>query len=64
MLRYFVELDDAIDARRIDDELMQVSFAQFNLAGEARAWALSLKLHDPNVVGSLRIFEKLFSETF
>ena len=63
-MRWFVELDDAIDARRIDDERMQVSFAQSNLAGEARAWALNLKLHDPNVFGSLRIFKTLLSETF
>ena len=47
LLRWFVELDDAIDFRRFDDERMQVSFAQSNLACEARAWALNLKLHDP-----------------
>ena len=64
LLRWFVELDDAIDSRRIDDERMQVSFAQSNLAGEARAWALNLKLHDPNVFGSFRIFKTLLSETF
>ena len=43
---------------------MQVSFAQSNLAGEARAWALNLKLHDLNVFGSIRIFKTLLSETF
>ena len=57
-------MDDAIDARRIDDERMQVLFAHSNLAGEARAWTLKLKLHDPNVFGSLTIFKTLLSETF
>ncbi|CAI5709403.1 unnamed protein product [Hyaloperonospora brassicae] len=61
--RWFVEMDDAIDARRIDDERMQVSFAQSKLAGEARSWALNLNLHDPNVFGSLRICKTLLSET-
>ena len=64
LLRWFVELDDSIDARRIDDERMQVSFSQSNLAGKASAWALSLKLNDPNVFGSEMIFKTLLSETF
>ena len=51
LLRRFVELDDAVNARRIDNEQMQVSFAQSNLAGETRALALNLKLHDPNGLG-------------
>ena len=59
-----VKLEDSIDARRIDDERMQVSFARSSLAGEVRAWALNLKLHDPNVFGMLRIFKTLLSETF
>ena len=33
LLRWFVELDDAIRARHIVDEQMQVAFAQSNLAG-------------------------------
>ena len=43
---------------------MQVAFAQSYLAGDARNWALNLKLHDPNVFGSLNIFKTLLSETF
>ena len=34
------------------------------MAGYARNWALNLKLHDPNVFGSLNIFKTLLSETF
>lgn len=64
LLRWFVEVDDSIEARRIDDERMQVVFSQSYLAGDARNWALNLKLHDPNVFGSLRIFNILLSKTF
>uniref|UniRef100_A0AAV1UX69 Retrotransposon gag domain-containing protein n=1 Tax=Peronospora matthiolae TaxID=2874970 RepID=A0AAV1UX69_9STRA len=53
LLRWFVELDDAIRARRIDDGDMQAAFAQSNLAGRAKTWALGLKLHDPYAFGSL-----------
>ena len=56
LLRWFVEVDGAIKAHRIDDELMKVSFAQSCLAGDARKWALNHKLHDPNVFGLLNIF--------
>ena len=43
--RWFVELDDAIRARYIIDEQIQVAFAQSNLAGRDKTWALGLKLH-------------------
>uniref|UniRef100_A0AAV1TZB2 CCHC-type domain-containing protein n=1 Tax=Peronospora matthiolae TaxID=2874970 RepID=A0AAV1TZB2_9STRA len=39
LLRWFVELDDAIRARRIDDGEMQAAFAQSNQAGRAETWA-------------------------
>ena len=34
------------------------------MAGDARNWALNLKLHDPNVFGWLEIPKTLLSETF
>ena len=63
--RCFFEVDDAIEARRIGigDEQMQVAFAESYLAGDAISWALNLKLHDLNVLGSLSIFTTLLSET-
>uniref|UniRef100_A0AAV1TN22 CCHC-type domain-containing protein n=1 Tax=Peronospora matthiolae TaxID=2874970 RepID=A0AAV1TN22_9STRA len=64
LLRWFVELDDAIRARRIDDEDMQVAFAQSNLAGRAKTWALGLKLHDPYAFGSLEVFKSRLRQTF
>ena len=54
---WFLEVDDAIKARHIDDKEMQVAFAKSNLSGRARTWALNLQLHDPNVFGSLAVFK-------
>ena len=51
LLRWFVELDDAIRACHIVDEQMQVTFAQANLAGRVKSWALGLKIEDPYVFG-------------
>uniref|UniRef100_A0AAV1T1K2 Retrotransposon gag domain-containing protein n=1 Tax=Peronospora matthiolae TaxID=2874970 RepID=A0AAV1T1K2_9STRA len=64
LLRWFVELDDVIRARRIDDGDMQVAFAQSNLAGRAKTWALGLKLHDPYAFGSLEVFKSRLRQTF
>ena len=64
ILRWFVEIDEAIRARRIDESDMQVSFALSNLTGRARDWALGLKLHDPYVFGSLDVFKSMLRETF
>uniref|UniRef100_A0AAV1TWJ0 CCHC-type domain-containing protein n=1 Tax=Peronospora matthiolae TaxID=2874970 RepID=A0AAV1TWJ0_9STRA len=64
LLRWLVELDDAIRARRIDDGDMQVAFAQSNLAGRAKTWALGLKLHDPYAFGSLEVFKSRLRQTF
>ena len=49
-MRWFVELDDAIQVRRIKDDAMKVTFAMSNLAGRAKDWALGLKLHDSYAV--------------
>uniref|UniRef100_A0AAV1T342 Retrotransposon gag domain-containing protein n=2 Tax=Peronospora matthiolae TaxID=2874970 RepID=A0AAV1T342_9STRA len=57
LLRWFVELDDAIRARHIEGDEMQVTFALSNLTGRAKTWALGLKLHDPNVFESLETFQ-------
>ena len=51
LLRLFVVLDDAIKTRHIIDEQMQITYAQSNLAGRAKTWALGLKLHNPYVFG-------------
>ena len=43
---YFVELDDAIEARHIDDDKKKVKFGMSNMARGAKSWALRLKLND------------------
>jgi hypothetical protein len=64
VLRWFVELDDAIEARRITDEQMRVAFALSKLAGRAKSWALGLRLHDPLCFGSLQEFNFKLRRTF
>uniref|UniRef100_A0AAV1TPY7 Retrotransposon gag domain-containing protein n=1 Tax=Peronospora matthiolae TaxID=2874970 RepID=A0AAV1TPY7_9STRA len=64
LLRWFVELDDAIRARHIEGDEMQVTFALSNVTGRAKTWALGLKLHDPNVFESLEILKSRLKETF
>uniref|UniRef100_A0AAV1UIL8 Retrotransposon gag domain-containing protein n=1 Tax=Peronospora matthiolae TaxID=2874970 RepID=A0AAV1UIL8_9STRA len=64
LLRWFVELDDAIRARHIEGDEMQVTFALSNLTGRANTWALGFKLHDPNVFESLDILKSRLKETF
>ena len=63
-MRWFLEVDDAIKVRHIDDEEIQVAFAKSNLSGRARTWALNLQLHDPKVFESLVVFKTLLSQTF
>uniref|UniRef100_A0AAV1UKB4 Retrotransposon gag domain-containing protein n=1 Tax=Peronospora matthiolae TaxID=2874970 RepID=A0AAV1UKB4_9STRA len=64
LLRWNVELDDAIRARQIEGDEMQVTCALSNLTGRAKTWALGLKLHDPNVCESLEILKPRLKETF
>uniref|UniRef100_A0AAV1TM29 Retrotransposon gag domain-containing protein n=1 Tax=Peronospora matthiolae TaxID=2874970 RepID=A0AAV1TM29_9STRA len=63
LLRWFVELDDAIRARHIEGDEMQVTFALSNVTGRAKTWVLGLKLHDPNVFESLRSLKSRLKET-
>ena len=45
LLKWFVEIDEAIRAFHIVDVKMHVAFAQPNLAGRAKKWALSYTTH-------------------
>ena len=64
LLRWFVEVDFAIEARRIDSERMRLAFAQSYLAGNTKNWALNLELHDPNMFESSDVCKNLLIETF
>ena len=61
---WFVELDRAIKARRIDDEQIKLIFAQTHLAGRAKTWALGLEMSDPYAFGSLEAFTTRLKQTF
>ena len=63
-MRWFVELDDAIQARRIEDDAMKVTFAMSNLAGRAKDWALGQKLHDSYVFESCEVFKTWLRQSF
>ncbi|OWZ14748.1 hypothetical protein PHMEG_00011729 [Phytophthora megakarya] len=47
LLRWLVELDTAVVARRLVDPLAKVAFAMFCLGGRARSWAYGRRLTDP-----------------
>ena len=64
LLLWFVELDRALRARRVDDEQMKLTFAQTYLAGHAKTWSLALESSDPNVFGSLEDFKTRLRQTF
>ena len=57
LLLWFVELDRAIKARRIDDEQKKLRFAQANLAERAKTWVSGLEMSDPYAFGSLEAFK-------
>ena len=57
LLLWFVELDRAIEARRIEEDQIKLVFAQANLAGRAKTWALGLEMSDWYAFGSLEAFE-------
>uniref|UniRef100_A0AAV1TUR9 Retrotransposon gag domain-containing protein n=1 Tax=Peronospora matthiolae TaxID=2874970 RepID=A0AAV1TUR9_9STRA len=64
LLRWLVELDDAIRARHIEGNEMQVTFALSNLTERAKSCSLGLKLHDLNVLELLEILKSRLKETF
>uniref|UniRef100_A0AAV1UX74 Retrotransposon gag domain-containing protein n=1 Tax=Peronospora matthiolae TaxID=2874970 RepID=A0AAV1UX74_9STRA len=64
LLGWFVEFDEAIMARHIVGDEIQVTFALSNLTGRAETWALGLKLYDPNLFESLEILKSRLKEAF
>ncbi|OWZ03093.1 LOW QUALITY PROTEIN: hypothetical protein PHMEG_00025242 [Phytophthora megakarya] len=62
LLRWLVELDTAIMARRIVDPLSKVAFAMTCLVGRARSWAYGRRLADPTTYESFKKALKLAFE--
>lgn len=64
LLRWFVELDAAVEARQLKEESQRVVFAMSNLAGRAKSWAYGRRLSDPNCFPSYDVFKRELRQAF
>ena len=64
LLLWFVELDRAIKARRMGNEQMKLTYAQAELVGRAKTWALGLEMSDPYAFESLEASKTRLKQTF
>ncbi|GMF61297.1 unnamed protein product [Phytophthora fragariaefolia] len=63
-LRWLVEVDTAITARRIVDPLPKVAFAMSCLGGRARSWAYGRRLTDPTCFSTYEVFKQELRHAF
>ncbi|KAL4178167.1 hypothetical protein KRP22_003089 [Phytophthora ramorum] len=64
LLRWLVEVDTAITARRIVDPLSKVAFAMSCLGGRARSWAYGRRLTDPTCFSTYEDFKEELKQAF
>ncbi|GMF29286.1 unnamed protein product [Phytophthora fragariaefolia] len=64
LLRWFVEVDTAITARRILDPLSKVAFAMSCLGGRAKRWAYGHRLTDPTCFNTYEVFKEELRQAF
>ncbi|KAG3063949.1 hypothetical protein PC121_g11947 [Phytophthora cactorum] len=64
LLRWLVEVDTAIAARRIFDEPSKVAFAMSCLGGRARSWAYGRRLTDATCFGTYAEFKEELRQAF
>ncbi|GMF15647.1 unnamed protein product [Phytophthora fragariaefolia] len=64
LLRWLVEVDTAITARRIVDPLSKVAFAMSWLGGRARSWANGRRLTDPTCFSTYEVFKQELRQAF
>ncbi|KAG3088404.1 hypothetical protein PI124_g2904 [Phytophthora idaei] len=64
LLRWLVEIDTAIAARRIFDDPSKVAFAMSCLGGRARSWAYGRRLTDATCFGTYAEFKKELRQAF
>ncbi|KAE9092894.1 hypothetical protein PF007_g18317 [Phytophthora fragariae] len=64
LLRWLVEVDTAITARRIVDPLSKVAFAMSCLGGRARSWAYGRRLTDPTCFSTYEVFKEELRQAF
>ncbi|OWZ07258.1 putative membrane protein [Phytophthora megakarya] len=58
LLRWLVELDTAVMARRLVDPLAKVAFAMSCLGGRAKSWAYRRRLTDPSCFSTYESFKE------
>ncbi|KAG3072911.1 hypothetical protein PI125_g22384 [Phytophthora idaei] len=64
LLRWLVEVDTAIAARRIFDDPSKVAFAMSYLGGRARSWAYGRRLTDATCFGTYAEFKEELRQAF
>ncbi|KAG3061962.1 hypothetical protein PI125_g24612 [Phytophthora idaei] len=64
LLRWLVEVDTAIAARRIFDDPSRVAFAMSCLGGRARSWAYGRRLTDATCFGTYAEFKEELRQAF
>ncbi|GMF42878.1 unnamed protein product [Phytophthora fragariaefolia] len=64
LLRWLVEVDTFITARRIVDPLSKVAFAMSCLGGRARGWAYGRRLTDPTCFSTYEVFKQKLRQAF
>ena len=56
LLKCFVEIDDAIEDPRINDNTMMFNFAMSSLTGRAKAWILECNVQDSYIFTTYEVF--------
>ncbi len=64
LLRWFVELEAAMTARRIEEPSLRVTFAMSNLDGRAKTWAFGRRMGDSYCFPSYEELKRELRETF
>ena len=64
LLRWFVELEAALQARNLSNPQLQVAFAMSCLAGRAKTWAFGRRLADSECFGTYQQFRAALREAF
>ncbi|GMF52921.1 unnamed protein product [Phytophthora fragariaefolia] len=64
LLRWLVEVDTVITARRIVDPLSKVAFAMSCLGGRAKSWAYGRRLTDPTCFSTYEVFKQELRQAF
>ncbi|GMF63129.1 unnamed protein product [Phytophthora fragariaefolia] len=64
LLRWLVEVNTVITARRIVDPLSKVAFAMSCLGGRARGWAYGRRLTDPMCFRTYEVFNEELRQPF